>query len=127
MKKILMILSLALSTQGFANLNTSIDCFPQGYKVTMTENINEAPENPLSIVTVYKNGEEVYRELYKQSYHAAGDFLDMEIWGFEGYYHDDGVIGVAAASETQGKADLFIDLGDGEYVDGSSVECKLDR
>ena len=126
MKKILLGLFIVLltSSNAFATLNVSMECNIDDYKVFISGNVNENVNEPISAVIVYKNREEVYSQFYSFSYESHVEF---EAWGYAGYKHTDGGIGVAATSESTAVADIFIDLGNNEYVYGISSNCKIQR
>lgn len=126
MKKVFILaLSLLTLSSAFASgLKTKIECTTGDVKVVLSSNINEADQTPMAMVTVYKNGLNVYSNVYEMVYFQIED---LESWGYHGHEHVDGIISVAAKSQTEASANFFIRLSNTESVDGAEVSCTLQR
>lgn len=128
MKFILSLSIMMFSASSFSNVDTQITCLVDDYVVKMSAGVLDNNNSYNSEVTVYKDEKLIYKNQYELNYIVDPNsrFGLNEVWAYTDN-PDGGVIAVAAISDTEGKSDLFIDLNETDYIDGSSIDCSLER
>ncbi len=120
-------------------IDYSFTCQLENHFIEISGNVNQDRAFPISFVEVFKGrqdsggaAERVYAGAFRLTYlrdDTPGSFVgEVEVWAYEGYQHDHGVIGIMRLpDDSVAYSDLFIEWGDGEdeVVSGDTIECQV--
>jgi hypothetical protein len=113
-----------ISLQAFASSELSITCINEAQTIVMEYNANDVSTQ----INVFENDILVFTDTFDVLYLNEPLFAGadpIEQWHF--LNETAGSISVGAISESEGKADAFIEMGSAGVFDGNTLDCTLLR